>query len=143
VELGRLSVARSPDAVLDRAFTEAVASITPDMVDFYNLSIDEMVYELSINFDDTSYIDSPLQNLALLRDALDGTTDLAALRVTNDIDTLMAVFVGVASDKNIPVSMETVLAVSILLDHPLSVAEAAAIAAEADAIRIAILSGHG
>ncbi|MDH3262898.1 MAG: hypothetical protein OEM24_02750 [Paracoccaceae bacterium] len=143
VELGRLNVARSPDAVLDRAFSEAIGSITPEMVDFYNMSLDEMIYELSINFDEISFIDSPLQNLALLRDALDGTTDLAALGVTNDVDTLMAVFLGVASDKNLPITMETALAVSILLGYPLTVAEATAVAAEAEAIRIAILSGHG
>lgn len=32
VELGRLSVARSPDKVLDKALAEAVASLTPEII---------------------------------------------------------------------------------------------------------------
>ena len=48
------------------------------MVDFYNLPVDQMLLELSTNFDNISFIDSPLQNLALFQDALDGTSALAA-----------------------------------------------------------------
>ena len=40
VELGRLSVARSPDHVLDRALAEAQSNISPDIVSFYNLSLE-------------------------------------------------------------------------------------------------------
>lgn len=143
VELGRLNFVRSPDRVLDQAFEEALASITPDMVAFYNLSVDGIVYELSVNFDTTAYIDSPLQNLSLFKDALDGSTTLASLGVSNDVDTLLSTFLGVASDKTVPITTDTAIAVSTILGLPLSADDAAAIAADAEAIRIAILAGHG
>lgn len=142
VELGRLSVARSPDQVLDRALAEALASISPEMVDFYNLSLAEMQVELSLNWDNVTILDSPLQNLALMQDALDGTSDLAALGVTNDVDTLIAVFLGVASDKNLTITDETVIAVSTILGTPITGTDAEALAAAAEAIRIAVLAGH-
>ena len=78
VELGRLNVARSPDHVLQRAYDEAVASISPEMVSFYNLPLDQAIEQLSLNFDNVAYIDLPLQNLALLKDTLAGKTPLAA-----------------------------------------------------------------
>jgi hypothetical protein len=84
-----------------------------------------------------------LQNLALLKDALDGTSTLTTLGVTNTNETLMAVFLGVASDKTITISTDTAIAVSTILDAPLTDAEAAALAADAEAIRIAVLAGHG
>jgi hypothetical protein len=142
VELGRLSVARSPDQVLDRAYDEALLSLAA-MADFYNLSLDEMVLELSLNWDNITIIDSPLQNLALLKDAMDGGIDLSAYGITNDTDTLMAVFLGVASDKTVPVTADTAYALSVIFGMPMTEAEAAALAADAEAIRIAVLAGHG
>lgn len=142
VELGRLSVARSPDHVLDRAYAEALAAMD-EMADFYNLSLDEMIAELSLNWDNITIIDSPLQNLALLRDALDGSIDLSAVGIDNDIDILMAVFLGVASDKVVPITTETAYALSVIFEMPLTQAEAEALAADAEAIHIAVLAGHG
>jgi hypothetical protein len=43
----------------------------------------------------------------------------------------------------VPISPDTVIAVTTILGQPLSDAEAAALAAEAEAIRIAVLAGHG
>ena len=143
VELGRLSVARSPDQVLDRALAEALSSISPDIVAFYNLSLQDAITKLSLEFDSVTIYDSPLQSLSLLRDALDGTSVLANYGVTNDVDTLMALFIGIASDKTIPVSTETVIALTTILDSPMSYAEAAALAAAAEAVRLAVLAGHG
>jgi hypothetical protein len=142
VDLGRLSVARSPDHVLDRAYDEALLTMA-SMADFYNLSLDEMITELSLNWDAITIIDSPLQNLALLRDALDGAIDLSAVGISNDIDTLMAVFLGVASDKTVPITADTAYAISVIFELPLTQAEAEALAADAEAIRIAVLAGHG
>ncbi|MZR14652.1 hypothetical protein GQE99_16655 [Maritimibacter sp. DP07] len=142
VELGRLSVARSPDAVIDRAYAEALLVID-SMADFYNLSLDEMIAELSLNWDEITIIDSPLQNLAIFRDALDGSIDLSDYGITNDPFTLMAVTLGVASDKNLPITAETVYAVSVIFEMPLSEADSIALAEAAEAIRIAVLSGHG
>ncbi|MBF9057948.1 hypothetical protein HKCCSP123_02015 [Rhodobacterales bacterium HKCCSP123] len=142
VELGRLSVARSPDHVLDRAYDEALLALA-SMSDFYNLSLDAMITELSLNWDNVVLIDSPLQNLALLRDALDGAIDLSAYGINNDVDTLMAVFLGVASDKAVSITWETAYAISVIFEMPLTQAEAEALAADAEAIRIAVLAGHG
>jgi hypothetical protein len=144
VELGRLSVARSPDQVLDRAFNEALASFTGDMVDFYSLSLDEMIEKLSLEWDTITIIDSPLQNLALMKDALDGSSQLVEDGiVTNDNDTLLALFLGVASDKTVPISSGTVIAITTILGDPIIGDDAAALAADAEAIRIAVLAGHG
>lgn len=143
VELGRLSVARSPDKVLDRAYEEALAGLSPEMVSFYSLSLDDAIEELSLNWDNVTLIDSPLQNLALLKDALDGTSVLTTMGVTNDVDTLMAVFLGVASDKTVPISTDTVIAVTTILGTPVTGTEAEALAADAEAVRIAVLAGHG
>lgn len=146
IELGRLNVARSPDQVLQRAYDEAVAalSVSPEMVDFYSMDLDDMILELSTNWDNVTLLDSPLQNLALLKDALDGSSVLTeTLGVTNTNDTLLAAFLGVASDKNVAISTDTATAVSTILGTPLDEADAAALAADAEAVRIAVLAGHG
>lgn len=143
VELGRLNVARSPSRVLDRAFSEALASFTPEVAAFYRLDLNDMVDELSGNWDSVKLIDSPLQNLALMRDALDGTSVLSTQGIATDNDTLLAVFLGTASDKAIPVSADTATAISAILGVPLSPADAAALAEKAERIRQAIFQGHG
>ncbi|WP_216842436.1 hypothetical protein [Tabrizicola piscis] len=143
VELGRLNVARSPDSVLARAYAEALASLTPEMIEFYNLTTAEMIDELSFNFDNVAYIDSPLQNLALLKDALDGTSALTALGVTTDPDTLMATFLAVAADKDGEgITAATVEAVSTILGTPITGDDAVAVAIEAESIRLAVVVGH-
>lgn len=142
VELGRLSVARSPDHVLDRAYDEAMVTLA-SMADFYNLSLEDMVTELSLNWDDLTIIDLPLQNLAIFRDALDGSIDLTSYGITADAFTMMAVTLGVASDKTVPITPETAYAVSVIFDMPMTEAEATALATAAEAIRIAVLAGHG
>jgi hypothetical protein len=148
VELGRLSVARSPDQVLDRAYNEALATMTPEMIDFYNIAAGEggmlaLQDALSNEWDELSLIDSPLQNLALMKDALDGTSALTSMGVSTDNDTLLAIFLGVASDKTVPISADTVVAVTTILGTAVTGDAATALAAEAEAIRIAVLAGHG
>ncbi|KFE35440.1 hypothetical protein [Thioclava atlantica] len=143
IELGRLNVARSPSHVLDRAYDEALATISPDMVSFYNLSLDQVISSLSLNWDNVTFIDSPLQNLALLKDALDGSSGLSNLGVTNNVATLEAIFLGSASDKSVPITKDTVTAVTTILGSPVTGAAADQLAAQAEAVRIAILAGHG
>lgn len=153
VELGRLSVARSPDQVLQRSLDEAIATFTPAMADFYNLplseavpdaEIDTMLEALSLNWDTISLYDSPLQNLALFKDVLeDGVSQLP---ITNDAETLLSVFLGVASDKTVPISEDTVTAMLMILSDGLPTVievDVASVAADAEAIRIAVLAGHG
>jgi hypothetical protein len=142
VELGRLNVARSPSQVLDRAYAEALSAFTEEVAAFYRLDLAEMERELATNWDSVRIIDSPLQNLSLLRDALDGRSALLDVGITTDNDTLLAVFLGTASDKTMPVTTETALAISAILGQPLSQAEAAALAEQAERIRQAILEGH-
>ncbi|MDU8942352.1 hypothetical protein [Ovoidimarina sediminis] len=144
IELGRLNVARSPDHVLERAYDEALSNFTAEMAEFYNLTLEEAITELSLNFDDLVFIDSPLQNLALLKDALDGASILNTLpEVSNSNDTLLAMFLGTASDKTVEVTPDTAYAVSLILGYELTEDQAIALAADAEAIRIAILAGHG
>lgn len=144
VELGRLNVARSPDSVLNRALDEALTTLTTDMVNFYNLPTDLMIIQLSTNFDNVTYIDSPLQNLALLKDSLDGSSALTAKGVKTDVDTLMAIFLAVASDKEGegPTSL-IVEAVTTILGSPITGDDAEALADEAHDIWVAVVAGHG
>jgi hypothetical protein len=143
VELGRLSVARSPDAVLDRALAEAVASLTPEMIAYYNMSYDEVIAELSLNFDEVTFIDSPLQNLALLEDLLKDGTALSGAGVTTDETLLAAMLLGAASDKTLPITVNTVIAVTTILGAPVTGTAAEELASLAEDIRVAILAGHG
>lgn len=140
VELGRLNVARSPDQVLSRAYTEALATYSPQMAEFYKLSVSGMVEQLSLNWDNVAIIDSPLQNLAMLKETLKGTQVLGNV---NSADTLMAAFLGTASDKTIPISADTVIAITTILGTPVSGSAATKLAQEAEKIRVAILAGHG
>ncbi|WP_296424246.1 hypothetical protein [Yoonia sp.] len=148
VELGRLSVARSPDQVLDRSLAEALATWTDAMVDFYSLPLDStdpdtttILSELSLNWDNLTIYDSPLQNLALMKDILaDGDSQLP---INNDSDTLLAVFLGVASDKTVPITTDTVIAITTILGYPIVGDAAEDLAQDAEAVRIAVLAGHG
>jgi len=143
VELGRLNVVRSPERVLDRAYVEAIATLAldPEMSSFYSQSYGAIVTDLGTNFRELSFIDSPLQNLSMLRASLEGSLSMPG--VTNDMQTLQAVFLGVASDKTIPITSDTVVAVTTILGTPVTGAEAAALAAKAEEVRAAILAGHG
>ena len=142
VELGRLSVARSPDKVLDRALAEAVASLTPEMIAYYEMSLEDAITELSLNFDNVAFIDSPLQNLALLEDLLEGGTALTSA-VDNETTLLAAMLLGAASDKTVPITSATVVAVTTILGTPVTGIAADTLADMAEDIRVAILAGHG
>ena len=143
--MGRLNVIRAPAHVMEMSYDEALSNFTDEMAVLYNMNIDEAVEYLSLHFDDVAMIDSPLQNLALLKDALDGTSVLNDHPlINNDVGTLMAIFLGSASDKTIEVTAETAYAVvKILTGEELSQSEAEKLAADAEAIRLAILAGHG
>ena len=145
IELGRLNVARSPDPVLDRAYLEALSNFTSDKVAFYNMSIDEAAAVLRTDFRNVSMLDSPLQNLSLLRDILEnGDSVLNTLdQVQNDSLTLAAIFLGTASDKSIEIIPETAYALSVILGYELTEGQARALANDAEIIRAAISEGHG
>ncbi len=143
VELGRLNVARAPRHVLDRAGSEALATWQAAMAELYGMSAEDAAALLAANYRDVVRYDSPLQNLALYRDLMTfGGTELA-VTPASQLD-LAAILLGSASDKNIPVSEDTVIALHIILGlDPLSDTERAILAAKAEAVRQGILTGHG
>jgi hypothetical protein len=156
VELGRLNVVRSPGTVLNRQLAEAIKTWNPTLAEpvsatvpsvttisqLYSLSSAQFItYLKSVTFKDVTLIDSPLQNLALLKDLLsDGTISLTGVTPysTND---LAAILIGVASDKTVPISTDTVVAITKILG--VSVSDPAAVAAAAEAVRLAVLEAHG
>ena len=142
VELGRLNVVRSPQHVLDSALEEALSTQTGALTSFYNLTLTQAIDELSLNWDNVTIYDSPLQSLALFQDVLaDGKTQL--VDVTNNTETLEAMFLGVASDKTVPITPDTVTAVTTILGYPVTGDAAVQLAKDAEAVRIAVLAGHG
>ena len=143
VELGRLNVARSPDRILEKAVAEEVSNLTDEKIAFYSLSLEDMVTVLSTDFDNVSMIDFPVANLGLLKDVMDGTSVLTAEGVVNDPEVLAAVFLGSASDKTVEITTDTADAVATILGYDLSDEQAEALATDAEAIREAILEGHG
>jgi hypothetical protein len=143
VELGRLNVSRAPGRILEKAAAEEVSNLTPETIAFYSMSLDAMINALKTDFDNVSMIDSPVANLGLLKDVLDGQSVLSAKGVTSSPEVLAAVFLGSASDKTIEISSETAYAVSTILGYELSEAQSKALAKDAEDIRAAILEGHG
>jgi hypothetical protein len=144
VELGRLSVARSPDKVLARALDEVISNWDPAMASLYNMSAADFADYVAANWDSITIVDSPLQNLAMLEALLDGSLDLSSMGITPYSTTdLAAIFLGVASDKNVPISTDTVIAINVIMDLGLDSAEIQSIATKAEDVRDGVLEGHG
>ncbi len=162
IELGRLSVARAPANVLDHAFTEVTTNwatigptvmtltaegqptLTMTVAQLYSLPATEFARVVQTYYDTISRVNSPLENLSLLKNVSStGTTVLTGVAPASAID-LAAIFLGSASDKTIPVSVDTVTAINTILQLPtLTPEQTADLAAKADAVRAAINSGHG
>lgn len=105
VELGRLSVGRSPEKVLDHALSEAEKTIALDADGV--IEFDAAGRIVVVAADGTVYtIDSPLENLALYEQAL-----------TSDEWTLAqaASFLGAASGKEVPISVDSVYYMDAIL----------------------------
>lgn len=158
VELGRLSVARAPASVLKHAFDEIVANWTTmssapitlsdgrvlTVEQLYSLPAAEFAQIVQTNYDAIVRIDSPLENLGLLKDlATNNKTVLTGVAPASNTD-LAAIFLGSASDKTIPVTPDTVTALYTILGLPaLTPEQTTTLATEADAVRSAINMGHG
>ena len=145
VELGRLSVARSPDQVINKALAEAIANFNPTAsAALYSMTAEQFAAYVKANYDTVTRIDSPLENLGLYKDVLaDGTTQLPSVTPASTID-LAAIFLGSASDKTIPVTKDTVIAVTKIMELPaLTDAQITSLAEKAEAVRLAIAEGHG
>jgi len=144
VELGRLNVSRAPGQVLARAEAEALATYQVEMATLYNLDAGQAADLLAGSFREVVRYDSPLQNLALYKDLMTfGVTRLADVQPASQLD-LAAIFLGSASDKSIPVSEDSVIALNRILGLlELSPDDRATMAAKAEVVREAILAGHG
>lgn len=144
VELGRLSVVRSPAHVIDRNVAEAISSFDEaTMASFLNLSVTDAANLLKTSYDTVVRLDSPLQNIGLYRDLINsGTTGLPGVTGASTLD-LAAILFGSAADKTIPITTDTVSAVNTILGITMSDADVATVAEGAEAIRQAILEGHG
>ena len=144
VELGRLNVSRAPGHVLARAEGEALATYISEMSLLYNLNADEAAELLRTNFRDVIRYDSPLQNLALYKDLMIfDKTQLSGVEAASKLD-LAAIFLGSASDKTIPISEDTVIALNLILGLvELGPEDLNTLATKAETVREAILIGHG
>jgi hypothetical protein len=143
-ELGRLSVVRSPSHVIDRSVAEAISTFDEaTMASFLNLSVTDAANLLKTSYDTVVRLDSPLQNIGLYRDLINnGTTALPGVTGATTLD-LAAILFGSAADKTIPITTDTVSAVNTILGITMSDADVATVAEGAEAIRQAILEGHG
>lgn len=160
VELGRLSVARAPETVLAHALTETLSNWTTmstttmtlvidgvtrtiTVAELYSYPVDKFAQILVANYDAIVRIDSPLENLALLQNyATTSVVPLSGVSPASKTD-LMGLFLGSASDKTIPISTDTVIAMNTILGLNLTPVEIATIAVAAEEVRVAIATGHG
>ena len=145
VELGRLNVARSPAQVLQQALDEVRANWNPTLAAFYSQTVAQAAAELRTNYSNVTRIDSPLGNLGMYKELLSNPQlQLPGVTPASVVD-LAAILLGSASDKNIPVSDNTVIAVNTILGvgSGLSNAQISELAQKADEVRAAIQTGHG
>ena len=146
VELGRLSVMRSPDQVLDRALAEVVSTFNPDLIPLYEMNARAFAEYVLAHWNDEGFaiIDSPLQNLALLEQLwTEGDTTLPGVDPASNLE-LAAILIGTASDKTLPVSYDTVLALAVIVGADgLSQADIQYIATAAEVVRVNVATAHG
>ncbi len=160
VELGRLSVARAPASVLGHALTETLSNWTTTSTTTMTLVIDGVTKTITVaqlysypaskfaeivatNYALIVRIDSPLENLALMQNyATTGVVPLSSVSPATKVD-LMGIFLGSASDKTIPISTDTVIAMNTILGLNLTPVEIASVAVAAEEVRVAIATGHG
>lgn len=143
VELGRLNVGRAPGFVLTRAEDKALDEFNQNMVALYDLTAEQAAALLQKSYDESERIHSPVQNLALYKDVMTfGKTQLPGVRPASTYD-LAAIFLGSASDKNIPITNDTIIAINRILGLiDMNEGDITVIATKAEAVRTSILIGH-
>ncbi len=156
VELGRLNVARAPVRVLDSRYAELVSNwttlgvtqvtfgtVTYTVAELYSLPAAQFAALLAAYYDQFVRFDSPLENLALLRVIyVAPTTMLTGVTPYSNSD-LAAIAIGSASDKTVPITINTVVALNTILGLNIPADQIPYIATQAELIRQAIVSGHG
>jgi hypothetical protein len=130
--------------VLARALTEVVNNWDPAWGDLYSMTAEQFASFVLANWDSMTMVDSPLQNLALMEASATGSPNLSQLGIdpASRVD-VVSIFIGVASDKNLAISNDTITALNLIMDLGLSAAEIAAIAAKAESVREAVAEAHG
>ena len=121
----------------------ALEEFNASMAALYNLSADEAASLLSTQYGETERIHSPVQNLALYRDVMVfGKTQLPDVTPASTYD-LAAIFLGSASDKNIPITDDTIIAINRILGLvEMNAGDISVLSAKAESVRTAILAGH-
>ena len=144
VELGRLNVARAPSQVLDRARLEAIAETAGSVPPIFAMNATDAAAVLSKDSETVARLHSPLQNLALYRELMVfGSIGELNVHPASRLD-LAAILLGSAANRELPVSGDTVKAVNTLLGLiELPAGERDELAGKADAIRSALVAGHG
>ena len=153
VELGRLNVARAPGKLLDKQLVEALAGVVDivagDTPSIYEAST--LAEAITLIKADALRVDSPLANLALLKDFLsdgvldgnyvttDGTTNMVLDPAMSDAD-FVSILLGSAADKTVAITSGTVGSMEVILG--LDLGDDAAVATTSDAVREAILFAH-
>jgi hypothetical protein len=153
VELGRLNVARAPGKLLDKQLVEALAGVVDivagDTPSIYEAST--LAEALNLIKADALRVDSPLANLALIKDFVsdgvldgnyvttDGTTNMVLDPAMSNTD-FVSLLLGGAADKTIAITTGTVGSMEVILK--LDLGDDAAVAASSDAVRQAILFAH-
>ncbi|GAB4519788.1 MAG: hypothetical protein Tsb0019_20440 [Roseibium sp.] len=131
--------------MIDRSFAEALNTFNYSDQDLYELTAAEFATKIAADFDTVSFVDSPLENLALLKDLLDdGNTTLSSQITPASTLDLAAILLGSASDKNVPISTDTVIAITTIMGVDLDALgiSASTLAAMADDVREGIVIGH-
>lgn len=156
VELGRMNVSRAPTRVLDARYAELLSNwttmgtttmdlggVTYTVAELYSLPAMQFAALLAAYYDQITRIDSPLENLGMLRTVYLNPSALPPGVTPASTNDIAAIAIGSASDKTIPITNETVIALSTILGLGILAADVPAIAAAAEAVRLAIVAGHG
>jgi len=118
VDFGRAAVARSPDNVIDKALNDAITKLTADGVVLSTDNAGRITYTVDGS---TSTIDSPLENLALYIDLVNGLASdstsaaEAALGDLATLNTAAALFAGVA-DKTGDIGIDYLVYQNVITD---------------------------
>ena len=118
VDFGRAAVARSPDNVIDKALNDAITKLTADGVVLATDAAGRITYTVD---GITNTIDSPLENLALYIDLVNGLASdstSAAEEALGDLATLntaAALFAGVA-DKTGDIGIDYLVYQNVITD---------------------------
>lgn len=147
-DYGRLNVVRAPAHVIDRSLLEAYANLSSNGTDLYTLDSLEALLA-AIEAEDAYRVDSPLENLGLLRDLLSdgaiGNVDYPNIITVTDANYLIlaAAFLGSAADKTVKITTDTVDMVTTVLglELPDGITDQD-LADAADKVREAVLTAH-